>query len=112
MRNFLQKISSKGKLLYATGMTALMCNPMVLTFCATNVNEGATPENVLGGVLDIVFKIAFWVGAVLGVSGVFQLVLAYKDDNADGQSRAVRLVVVALLLIGLRALVELTGLIS
>ena len=115
MKNFVTKISSKGKSLYLSAMMMLMCSSFVTTFCnngSYNVNQGATVEGVLGGVIGIVMKIAFWVGAVLGVSGVFQLILAYKDDNADGQSRAVRLVVVALLLIGLPTFIKMTGLIS
>lgn len=63
------------------------------------------------GVINIIFEVAKYVGIVLAVSGIFQLILAYKDDNADGQSRAVRLVVVALVLLGLKTLVKLTGLI-
>ena len=106
----LQKLKSKAHLLAVTLMTAMVLSP-ASTHCI-QVNQNATVDGVLGGVMEIVFKIAFWVGAVLGVSGIFMLILAYKDDNADGQSRAVRLVVVALLLIGLQQLVRLTGLIS
>ena len=106
----LQRLKNKAHLLALALMTAFVLSPAG-TFCV-QVNQGATVDGVLGGVMEIVFKIAFWVGAVLGVSGIFMLILAYKDDNADGQSRAVRLVVVALLLIGLQQLVRLTGLIS
>lgn len=106
----LQTLKKKAHWLVLTLMTAFVLSP-ASTYCV-QINQSATVDGVLGGVMEIVFKIAFWVGAVLGVSGIFMLILAYKDDNADGQSRAVRLVVVALLLIGLQQLVRLTGLIT
>ena len=77
----------------------------VMTMCVP------TTDQVMTGVINIIFEVAKYVGIVLAVSGIFQLILAYKDDNADGQSRAVRLVVVALVLLGLKTLVQLTGLI-
>lgn len=77
----------------------------VMTMCVP------TTDQVMKGVINIIFEVAKYVGIVLAVSGIFQLILAYKDDNADGQSRAVRLVVVALVLLGLKTLVQLTGLI-
>lgn len=98
------KHSKKVKTVFSTLMCMLMMLPMA-TFCAP------TTDSVLKGVLDIIFEVAKYVGIVLAVSGIFQLILAYKDDNADGQSRAVRLVVVALVLLGLKTLVQGTGLI-
>lgn len=88
-------------------MTLAMLAPMG-TFC---VNTNVDTNTVLTGVLDVIFDVARYVGIVLCVSGLFMLILAYKDDNADGQSRAVRLVVVSLVLLGLKTLVKLTGII-
>lgn len=109
MAKIISKISAKVNLkkMAGTFMCAAMMIPMT-TFCTLNT---PTAQGVMTGVLNIIFEIAKYVGVVLAVSGIFSLILAYKDDNADGQSRAVRLVVVALVLLGLKPLVAMTGLI-
>ncbi|MGN0710254.1 MAG: hypothetical protein ACI4LO_00735 [Anaerovoracaceae bacterium] len=104
MNNFISKASNSRKLFYVMLAGIILAAP-VMTFCAP------TTDQVMKGVINIIFEVAKYVGIVLAVSGIFQLILAYKDDNADGQSRAVRLVVVALVLLGLKTLVQLTGLI-
>ena len=91
-------------------LASVLCMLMVLPM-ATFCKAPPTAESVMSGVISIIFKIAFYVGTVLCISGIFQLIMAYKDDNADGQSRAVRLVVVSLALLSLETLVTLTGLI-
>lgn len=96
------KINSK---VICAALVSLVLFAPVLTTCVPSTDQ------VMKGVINIIFEVAKYVGIVLAVSGIFQLILAYKDDNADGQSRAVRLVVVALVLLGLKTLVKLTGLI-
>jgi len=105
MHNAIEKVRTKGKKLWLSASLFAMTLAMTTTFCAPSTDQ------VMNGVIEIIFEVAKYVGIVLAVSGIFQLILAYKDDNADGQSRAVRLVVVALVLLGLKTLVELTGLI-
>lgn len=100
--NCISKYISKKNLII---LSCIMLLFPVMTMCAP------TTDQVMTGVINIIFEVAKYVGIVLAVSGIFQLILAYKDDNADGQSRAVRLVVVALVLLGLKTLVQLTGLI-
>lgn len=69
-------------------------------------------DTVFGSMADIVIKIAFYVGALIAIGGVFSLVLAYKDDNAEGQTRAVRLIVVGCVLIGFKTILSLAGIIT
>ena len=80
----------------------------VLTTITTNLDL----NSLFGGVVDIIIQIAMYVGIALAVGGVFSLVLAYKDENAEGQSRAVRIIVVGGALIGLRVLLQTAGLIN
>ena len=80
----------------------------VLTTSNTNLDL----NSLFGGVVDIIIQIAMYVGIALAVGGVFSLVLAYKDENAEGQSRAVRIIVVGGALIGLRVLLQTAGLIN
>ena len=79
---------------------------------ATSINSKATTASVMGGILDIIFNIAFYIGVVIAVIGVVSFVLAFKDDNAESQSRGVRLAIVGIVLIGIKALIKMTGLIS
>ena len=78
----------------------------------TTINTNLDLNSLFGGVVDIIIQIAMYVGIALPVGGVFSLVLAYKDENAEGQSRAVRIIVVGGALIGLRVLLQTAGLIN
>lgn len=78
----------------------------------TTINTNLDLNSLFGGVVDIIIQIAMYVGIALAVGGVFSLVLAYKDENAEGQSRAVRVIVVGGALIGLRVLLQTAGLIN
>ena len=85
-------------------MTALAISFMTIapTFCPDptyDVNK-LTMDGIFSGMVNVITKIALYVGGLLAVGGLFSLVMAYKDDNADGQSRAVRLIVIGLVLIG------------
>ena len=83
-----------------------------LTVLSTTINTNLDLDSLFGGIVDIIIKIAMYVGIALAVGGVFTLVLAYKDENAEGQSRAVRIIVVGGALIGLRVLLQTAGLIN
>lgn len=108
MHNAIEKVRTKGKKLWLSASLFAMTLAMPTTYCSS----APSTDTVMKGVIEIIFEVAKYVGIVLAVSGIFQLILAYKDDNADGQSRAVRLVVVALVLLGLKTLVKMTGLVS
>lgn len=83
-------------------------NPVFLTTINTDIDL----DSLFGGIIDIIIKIGMYVGIVLAAGGVFSLVLAYKDENADGQSRAIRVLVVGGALIGLRVLLQTAGIIG
>lgn len=69
------------------------------TLCAPSM------KNVFDNLLKIIYEIAFYVGAVILVIGIFNFVLAMKDENADGQSRGIKFVVVGIALVALKTLV-------
>ena len=62
--------------------------------------------------ITTIIQIVLMGGAFLAIGGVFSLVLAYKDDNSEGQSRAIRLLVIAGVLIGLESFLKLAGILS
>jgi len=83
-----------------------------LFLSSTTINTNLDLDHLFGGVADIIIKIAFYVGAVLAIGGVFSLLLAYKDENADAQSKAVRIIVIGGALVGLRTFLSMAGIIS
>lgn len=85
--------------------TAIMTGMMTVapTFCAPT---NTTMNSLFKSMVDIVCQIAFYVGAIIIVSGVFNWVLAQKDENADGQSRAIKFIVCGFALVALKLLVN------
>ena len=55
------------------------------TYCA-KLNTNISMENLFGSMVEIVLQIALYVGALITVSGVFSLIMAYKDDNGATRS--------------------------
>ena len=68
--------------------------------------DDATASNILGSIIGIVLGIARYIGLALLAYGVFQMVMALKDDNADSKSRAMQLIVVSIVLIILKTIVD------
>lgn len=81
------------------------------TLCAT-IKSDLDMDKLFGSMVDIVLKIAFYCGALIAIGGVFSLIMAYKDDNADGQTRAIRLIVVGCVLVGLEQVLKMVGIIG
>lgn len=95
---------------FATLCSALM---FAMPACAdVTVNDKLNTKTMIGGIIGFVIEVAKWMGLVVVAAGIFMFVFAYKDDNAESQSRAARFAVVGALLIGLESILELTGLIS
>ena len=72
-------------------------------FCLSG-NTG-TMNALFSSMVNIVCNIAFYVGAIIIVSGIFNWVLAQKDENADGQSRAIKFIVCGFALVSLKVIV-------
>ncbi len=68
------------------------------TLCATNL------DGLVSSLLDFIFNLARIVGIIIAVNGVFNWVLANKDENADGQARGIKFVVCGLALVFLKNL--------
>ena len=97
---------------FYTMLCSLMATLLVTapTLCAP-IKSQIDMDTLFGNMAEIVIKIAFYVGALIAIGGVFSLIVAYKDDNADGQTRAVRLIVVGVVLIGFRTILQIAGII-
>lgn len=66
-------------------------------------------KNVLENLLGYVFKIFRYIGVILIAWGIGQLVLAFKNDDADSKSRAIMTIVAAAMLFGLSTLFDALG---
>lgn len=78
----------------------------------THINATVDMDTLFGGIVDIIIKMSSYVGMILVIGGIFQLILAYKDDNADAQSKSIRHIVVGASLMGLRIFLVMAGIIS
>lgn len=95
----------KMKLTKATCTAAAMSAMMTIApvMCAINP-DGISIEEIMGTVLGIIFTVAMYIGIILAVWGLFQLVMSLKNDDAEAKSRATQLMVVGIVLIGLKGL--------
>ena len=100
------------KYFVVTYATMIMASLTAIPASAVTINQNANTASVVGGILDVVFKVAMYMGFIIAGAGIFTFIMAFKDDNAESQSRGARLAVVGAILIGLKAVVQLTGLIS
>lgn len=77
-------------------MSAASVSAMPMAFAA----DDATGEKVINAVLDIILKMAFYIGVILLAWSVVMLILALKNEDADSKSRAIMLIAVSVALIG------------
>lgn len=74
------------------------------TFCG-NIPQGGNMKTLFTAMTDIIFTIAFYVGAIIIVGGIFNWIMAQKDENADSQSRAIKFIIVGFALCCLKVIV-------
>ena len=67
---------------------------------------GDTIKDVMNSMVEVVETIFKAVGAILGVYSVGQLILAFKNEDADSKSRASTMLVVAIALIAMPGIID------
>ena len=87
----------KYSLLAALTVSSMTFTP---TLCAP------TMKGIFTKLMDILYDIFFWMGAVIVAVSIANWVMAMKDENADGQSRAVRFIVVGIVLVCLESVLD------
>ena len=65
--------------------------------------EGA--NELVSTMLGVITEIARYIGILLAAWGIVQLVMAFKNEDADSKSRAMMLIVASIVLISARSLV-------
>ena len=113
LRNKAMEVFSAPFRMLTAFMLYLGTLPMALmpTHCVT-IKGNIDMDSLFGNMADIVIKMAFYVGVIIAISGIFSLVLAYKDDNSEGQTRAIRLIIVGVMLVGFETVLKLAGIVG
>ena len=90
----LKEIKVKARTLKKVGVSSIatLAATSAIPFAA---NSASTMVNKL---LGYIFGIFFWLGILLLAWGVGQLVLAFKNEDADSKSRAMLVIMAAILL--------------
>ena len=93
IKGFFKKAGKEGKI--ALTSVVAVASTTVTAFA------GGNASNVISGLLGYVFGIFFWIGVVLLAWGIGQLVLAFKNEDGDSKSRAIMIIVAAIVLLGI-----------
>ena len=64
-------------------------------------------DTTVKNLITVILKIFFYIGMLLLVWSVGMLVLAFKNEDADSKSRAMMMLVVSIVLMGLEAFLKL-----
>ena len=89
----LKEMKVKARTLKKVGVSS------IVTIAATSALPFAgSASTMVNNLLGYVFGIFFWLGILLLAWGVGQLVLAFKNEDADSKSRAMLVIMAAIVL--------------
>lgn len=88
-------------------MTYMCYCPMVLAADTT-----VDADKLVGRILGFIIKIFFYVGVILLLWAIGQLVFAFKNDDADSKTKAAMLLVVSVILMAIKPVFDSLGLIT
>lgn len=94
------------RLLFAALMLAAVTFMLIVRPAFAEVAGQQTVKDILEEMISIVGLVFSAVGVILAVYSVGQLVLAFKNEDADSKSRASTMLVVAVILIAFPAIVN------
>ncbi len=77
--------------------SAIALGMHMMAFASTNIDGEV--KKVMTPLIQLIGSIFRWIGILLLVWGAGQLILAFKNDDADSKSRAITIIVVSVLLI-------------
>lgn len=87
--------------LVMTMFVAFAAAPGMMTVLATDALD-----NVMDIVISIISRAALYIGIVIVLWGVFQIVLAFRREDSEGISKQITTVVVGGVLVGFGAIAE------
>lgn len=97
-----RKLKSAGSAVCTAVATAAPFMPMALAAAPANSVASDVIQEFLGYVVDMFLCI----GILLGVWAIAQLALSFKNEDADSKSRAMMMLIVAAILLGVQGLAE------
>lgn len=74
--------------------------------------EDVKAENLVAKLAGTILDIFRWIGALLLIWSVAQVVMAFKNEDADSKSRAMMMAIVSITLITLKTVLKTIGIIS
>ncbi len=86
-------------------LVVLGCCPMLFA-----ADAPVSASDLVGTILGFIVKIFFYIGVILLLWAIGQLVLAFKNDDADSKSKAAMLLVVSIILMVIRPVFNSLGL--
>ena len=101
--------SAKG-MLFSSNFTVFMMTMLTMVPALASGAPTATVGEILERMISIIGMIFVAVGIILAIYSVGQLILAFKNEDADSKSRASTLLVVSIILIAFPALIDFLGL--
>lgn len=109
--NTVNKITEKTKVVLSTALVTISTGLATVSGYATKVNlkKVENPEELMGGIMLQLCTVAQYVGLGLLAFGLFQLFMAFKDEDAGSKSRAMLLVGVGIVLGGLKTALTTMG---
>lgn len=81
-------------------MALIMCAAMAIAPSISFVYATDALEGLMGTVVGLVTDAAFYIGLVIIIWGVFQIVLAFRREDSEGISKQITTVVVGGVLLG------------
>lgn len=102
MLKTLTKLTSKRGLILTIMSLSVLFATCMLPVLAT----AATPAKGVGLLIGYVLKIFQYIGALLLVWAIAQLILAFKNEDADSKSRAMMMLMVGVILCVLKPVVQ------
>lgn len=101
MLKTLTKLTSKRGLILT-----IMSLSVLFATCMLPVLATPTPAKGVGLLIGYVLKIFQYIGALLLVWAIAQLILAFKNEDADSKSRAMMMLMVGVILCVLKPVVQ------
>lgn len=74
--------------------------------------EDVKAENLVAKLAGTILDIFRWIGVLLLIWSVGQVVMAFKNEDADSKSRAMMMAIVSIMLITLKTILKAIGIIS
>lgn len=87
-------------------------NMLSAQLLTATINTNMTLDQLAGGFMELIIKVAMYVGFIFVGLGVFEWLMAKNESNPGDQNKAVIRVVVGACLVGLRLLLQLAGVIN